>query len=169
MSHETIAITSHIGSQVPDEVAFPLILARLRSRTKVTAGGCWEHQGYVNRVTGYVHVFFKGKRWKIHRLSHYIHKGATELDVCHTCDNKRCWNPGHLWAGTHRENMIDHVVKGKHYESKKTECLRGHPLSGDNIYMAKLGPGRGYARKCRACERIRQSVEYRRKRGLLKD
>ena len=31
-----------------------------------------------------------------------------------------------------------------------SHCRRGHPLSGDNLYIAAL-PGRGIVRQCRAC------------------
>jgi hypothetical protein len=158
MSHEKVANKTHIGRDVPDEIAFPLILSRLREHTVITPSGCWESQRYANAWTGYVAVFFRGKKWTIHRLSYFIHKGATQLDICHTCDNKRCWNPSHLWAGTHRENMIDHVIKGRHYESQKIVCLRGHPLSGENVDMQRGGRGRGLSRKCKKCQRARQRI-----------
>lgn len=35
--------------------------------------------------------------------------------ICHNCpggDNPACWHPGHLWAGTNKDNTQDGITKG---------------------------------------------------------
>jgi len=77
---------------------------------------CWEWQGsrtgrgrYGNvKVDSYTNA-------PSHRVAWELTNGPVpeELCVCHRCDNPPCCNPAHLFLGTHQDNMIDKVAKGR--------------------------------------------------------
>lgn len=79
------------------------------------SSGCWEWQACTNGA-GYGIVGIGGKRVdRAHRVSYRLHKGEIPagLFVCHTCDNRRCVRPDHLFLGTNQDNVDDMVTKGR--------------------------------------------------------
>ncbi len=77
--------------------------------------GCWEWKMATNARSGYGMTSFNGKSMSAHRASYECFKGEipNKMIVLHFCDNKKCVNPDHLILGTHKENTIDMMKKGR--------------------------------------------------------
>jgi hypothetical protein len=72
--------------------------------------------------TGYGGIRIGDRSVKAHRVALELTLGEPlpALEVCHRCDNKVCCNPGHLFLGTHRDNMEDLARKLLHPNRKLT-------------------------------------------------
>lgn len=75
---------------------------------------CWPWKGGFY-PDGYGRVRMGGKPKRAHRVAYELANGPVPkgLLVCHTCDNPKCCNPSHLFAGTRQDNFDDMVRKGR--------------------------------------------------------
>lgn len=133
--------------------------------------GCWEWIGSVTDINcggGYGRLKIKGKMRPAHRISYLLHKGEIpdNLFVCHTCDNRKCVNPDHLFLGTHSENMQDMLKKGRdNYvrgEKVKHSKLKTHEVIQIKEMLADGWRGRDIARCFGVDERLISNIKHNR-------
>lgn len=109
--------------------------ARLYLRRYIVPGGCWEWTGptYPN---GYGRISFCSYPETVHRVSWIVHVGAISEGQCvlHSCDNRPCFNPKHLFLGTHQDNHDDKIAKGRMRHGHRCgEANSGAKLTWQNV------------------------------------
>lgn len=85
---------------------------------------CWPWKGSHSK-SGYGKISFAGKDWRANRLAFFFLTGQKPPAVLHTCDNRSCCNPAHLFAGTNGSNNKDRATKGRSHRP----AGELHPLS----------------------------------------
>lgn len=138
--------------------AIDYVKVRLFRQRRITEKDCWEWTGSVFD-NGYGRTKFWGKNRRVHRISMVIFKDfsiTSEFMVLHKCNNKICFNPDHLYIGTHQNNMDDGkrdgVFRGNLVE-KPTHCSNGHEYNEENSYFYE------YKRVCKLCMQLREFMK----------
>lgn len=120
-------------------------------------GPCWVWIANTNRKGYGRFAVLYGCIVMPHRFSFALHYGETPygLEIDHLCRNKLCVNPKHLEAVT---GLVNHG-RARQFRTYPTHCKRGHPLSGENLYI-----GTGNRRVCRQChsQKSNEAAERRR-------
>jgi len=83
----------------------------IKNRTLLTEAGCWQWTKAIGSH-GYGQIS-RGRL--VHRLSYELYVGPIPEGklVLHTCDNRACCNPEHLFLGNHYENTSDCIAKDR--------------------------------------------------------
>lgn len=124
----------------------------------VVEGDCWRFTGGLKNGYGQIRDD-AGVLRRAHRAAYELLVGAVPagMDLDHLCRNRACVNPDHLEVVTRLVNLL----RGDGWvgrNARKAACLRGHPLSGPNLYITREG-----WRQCRTCKRARARKAYQTK------
>lgn len=81
---------------------------------------CWEWMGHIGR-TGYGILKHEGRPQLAHRLVFQLAGRDLPPDMCacHTCDNRKCINPNHLFVGSSTDNNRDRDSKGRQAKGER--------------------------------------------------
>ncbi len=126
----------------------------------IGARPCWIWLG-ARGGHGYGRFKIDGRMVQAHRFSYRMWIGLIPkgLEIDHLCRNPPCVNPDHIEAVSHKEN-VRRGRAGANWAAK-THCPKGHPLSGDNLYVDPRGK-----RCCRLCRRAQNLQYWHRQRGV---
>ena len=93
---------------------------RIMLRTIKDSSGCWIYTGAkVGKIKGvntHGRIKIKGKNTLVHRFMWETFVGEIPEGKCvlHKCiGHPECWNPDHLYLGTHIENAMDSSRQGR--------------------------------------------------------
>lgn len=96
------------------------IPVRFWNKVRITSDVCWEWGGSCTK-DGYAQFRLGPRIRKAHQVCWEMFWGPIPEGkwVLHTCDNRRCVNPFHLWLGTRQDNIDDMVAKGRNLVPRK--------------------------------------------------
>jgi hypothetical protein len=115
----------------------------------VPFSGCWIWMGHVDK-DGYGKI----DNTTAHKAAYrqLIGEVPDGMELDHRCEVRCCVNPSHLNIVTPKKNKELTLERGRHFQRNMTHCEKGHPFSGENLY---INPNNN-KRICRACSAVSQ-------------
>ena len=104
-------------------------LNRVKNNCNINTKGCWIWQGSTTNH-GRPQCSWERKNDLVYRHTYYAKHGRPikkGLMACHSCDEKLCCNPDHIFEGTNRDNQLDFI-------KKNGEIKNGHNTYGDKYW-----------------------------------
>lgn len=94
---------------------------------------------------GYGWIQILGKPRIAHRVAYELWVGhiPNGLFVCHTCDNRACIEPSHLFVGTNQDNIDDMDKKGRRASMAGEKNSRAK-LSNEQVYQIRAIVDKSY-------------------------
>ena len=119
---------------------------------------CWVWLGRPMKQ-GYGRLRVAGYTIKAHRFSYELANGPIPdgLLVCHSCDNRSCVRPDHLFVGTNDDNMADMARKGRSAQGERNTKAR---LEAGDVRSIRLRVKAGE-------KQARLAIEYGVARGTI--
>lgn len=119
--------------------------------------GCWTWGAA--KIQGYGRFMHNYKSVWAHRLSYECLIGPipSGLQLDHLCRNRACVNPDHLEPISRHENILRGISPSAE-NARKTHCIYGHELKGENVYVRPSSPEK---RECYQCLTDRNRARYR--------
>ena len=134
-----------------------LVLERFWDKVEVNQiTNCWNFTSMLRN--GYGRFKINNKILSAHRFAYEINKGKIPegLKLDHLCRNPSCVNPDHLEIVTQKENVLRGIAPSA-LAVRNNKCIRGHDLTGMNLYVSKTNN----ERICKECCKIRRREYYR--------
>lgn len=102
-------------------------IERFFKRIEVKESGCWEWTGGRFEVGYGMFSLKRGHRktFAAHRVSWCMRSNRDipkGMLICHTCDNRICVNPEHLYLGTYADNNRDTLARNRGNRKEGESC-----------------------------------------------